>query len=400
MTTPPLAPLVLRKGEDRRLRTGHSWIFSNEIDTARTPLTSFAPGQPVLILDQSSRPLGTGYVNPHSLIAARLVSRDPDYVLGKSLLTHRIQVAESLRQRVFAEPYYRLVFGDSDGLPGLVLDQFGDIVVAQITTAGMEQLKADIVAAVAKVIKPSCVIFRNDGSSRSFEGLELYTETALGTAPERLNVKENGAQFQVPAITGQKTGWFYDHRLNRQRMASYVAGKRVLDVFSYAGAWGIQAARAGAEEVWCVDSSDSALEGVRINAEINGVQGRIRPVAGDAFEVLKQLRQERARFDVVILDPPAFIRRKKDLDAGTDAYRRLNQAAMQVLDKDGLLISASCSSYLSRDTLRNVLLASSRHVDRFLQVLEQGHQGPDHPVHPAIPETDYLKAFICRVLPT
>lgn len=400
MATPPLAPLVLRKGEERRLRTGHTWIFSNEVDTARTPLTSFEPGQAALMLDQSGKPLGTGYVNPHSLICARLVSRDPDYVLGKSLLVHRIQVAQSLRQRVFAEPYYRLVFGDSDGLPGLVLDQFGDTVVAQITTAGMERVKDDIVAAVTKAIKPACLIFRNDSSSRGFEGLESYTETAVGTEPAQLLVQENGAQFHVSALSGQKTGWFYDHRLNRQRMAAYVKGKRVLDVFSYAGAWGIQAARAGAQDVCCVDASEPALDSVRTNAQLNNVGERVRVVAGDAFEVLKQLRQERAHFDVVILDPPAFIRRKKDLDAGTDAYRRLNQAAMQVLEKDGVLVSASCSSYLSRDVLRNLLLASSRHVDRFLQILEQGHQGPDHPVHPAIPETDYLKAFICRVLPT
>lgn len=400
MSTPPLAPLVLRKGEDRRLRTGHTWIFSNEVDTNRTPLTSFAPGQAVLLLDQAGRPLGTGYVNPHSLICARLVSRDPGHVLGKSLLVHRIQVAQSLRQRLFPEPYYRLVFGDSDGLPGLVLDQFGDTVVAQITTAGMEQVKDEIVAAVTKVVKPACLIFRNDGNSRSLEGLETYTETAVGTAPEQLTVHENGAQFRVASLTGQKTGWFYDHRLNRQRMAAYVGGKRVLDLFSYAGAWGIQAAKAGAEEVWCVDASEPALESVGQSADLNGVGPRMRVVAGDAFEVLKQFRQDRAHFDVVILDPPAFIRRKKDLDAGTDAYRRLNQAAMQVLEKDGLLISASCSSYLSREVLRNVLLASSRHVDRFLQIVEQGHQGPDHPVHPAIPETDYLKAYFCRVLPT
>lgn len=400
MASPSLAPLILRKGEDRRLRTGHSWIFSNEIDTTRTPLTHFEPGQAVLIADQANRPLGTGYVNPHSLICARLVSRDPEYSLDKSLLVHRIQVAQSLRQRIFEHRYYRLVFGDSDGLPGLVLDQFGDTVVAQITTAGMERVKADVIAAVTKVVKPACLIFRNDAVSRSYEGLELYAETAIGTAPAELVVRENGAQFQVPALTGQKTGWFYDHRLNRQRMASYVEGKRVLDVFSYAGAWGIQAARAGAREVWCVDVSEPALESVHANAQLNGMGERVRTISGDAFEVLKQLRHERAHFDVVILDPPAFIRRKKDLEAGTEAYRRLNQAAMQVLEKDGLLISASCSSYLSREVLRNIVLASSRHLDRFLQILEQGHQGPDHPVHPAIPETEYLKAFICRVLPT
>lgn len=394
-----LAPLRLKKNEDRRLRAGHLWVFSNEVDVDNTPLTAFEPGQPVEIQDHRGATLGSGYVNPHSLICARLVSRDPALALNKSLLAHRFNVALSLRERLFDKPYYRLAFGDSDGLPGLVVDRFGDVLVAQITTAGMERCKDDIIAALQQVLKPAAIVLRNDSASRAVEGLESYVETALGAIPETVELEENGVRFTAPLLTGQKTGWFYDHRMNRARMQHYVQGKRVLDVFSYIGGWGVQAAAAGANEVLCVDSSEAALQHIHHNATLNGVAEHVKTLQGDAFEALKSLRAEREKFDVVILDPPAFIKRKKDLRAGLEAYQRLNQQAMQVLAKDGILISCSCSFHLPRAELSNAMLTASRHIDRSLQILEQGHQGPDHPVHPAIPETDYLKAFIARVLP-
>lgn len=395
-----LPALILKKGEERRLRAGHTWIFSNEVDTQRSPLKAYEPGQLVEIHGSNDKPLGNGYINPHSLICGRLVSRDTEHVLGKSLLVHRINVALALRERMFDEPYYRLVYGDSDALPGLVIDRYGSVCVVQISTAGMERVKDDIVAALLKTVKPETIIFRNDGGGRSLEALPEYVEVAHGAAPDTLTIRENGVEFVASATAGQKTGWFFDHRMNRRRMRDYVAGKRVLDVFSYLGGWGIQAATAGASHVTCVDASATALESATANAARNGVQDRVATQQGDAFDVLKTMRTEQTHFDVIILDPPAFIRRKKDLDAGLDAYRRLNQAAMPLLSKDGILISASCSSYLSRDALRGVIQSSGRHVDRFVQIIEQGHQGPDHPVHPAIPETDYLKAFFCRVLPS
>lgn len=394
-----LKPLRLNKHEDRRLRAGHVWVFSNEIDTRLTPLTQFEPGEPVLIEDANGHALGTGYVNPATLICARLVSRDPHYVLDRSLITHRLNIALSLRERLFDTPYYRLAFGDSDALPGLVVDRYGDIVVVQITTAGMERVKAEIVAALEKVIKPRVVILRNDTSVRALEGLPSYVETAHGEAPDTVVVAEHGARFEVPLISGQKTGWFYDQRLNRGRMRQYVKGARVLDVFSYVGAFGIQAAAAGAAQVLCVDSSPAAVEAIRRNAVLNEVAERVSAEREDAFELLRRLRAARERFDVVIVDPPAFIKRKKDVKEGTAAYQRLNQAAMQVLAKDGLLVSCSCSYHMHRDSLRELLLKSSRHIDRFLQLIEEGHQAPDHPVHPAIPETAYLKSFFARLLP-
>jgi len=395
-----LPPLRLNKGEDRRLRAGHVWIFSNEVNIKETPLTAFETGQAVMIEDAAGRTLGTGYVNPHALICARLVSRDPAYALDQSLLTHRLKISLSLRERLFPQPFYRLAFGDSDALPGLIVDRYGDTAVAQITTAGMERVKAEIIGALNKVIRPRTIILRNDVASRQLEGLPGYVETVQGEAPETILLEEHGVKFEVPLLTGQKTGWFYDQRMNRARLRAYARGGRVLDVFSYLGAWGLQAASAGAESVTCIDSSPRAVEGIARNVALNGLAGSVSVQREEAFEALARLRADRERFDVVIIDPPAFIKRRKDIPQGTMAYQRLNQAAMQVLAKDGVLVSCSCSYHMPREKLRDILLKCSRHLDRFMALVEEGHQGPDHPVHPAIPETAYLKAFFARVLPS
>jgi 23S rRNA (cytosine1962-C5)-methyltransferase len=392
-------PLRLKKNEERRLRAGHLWVYSNEVDTDATPLKSFESGQAVAIQAYNGKVLGTGYVNPHSLICARLVSRDPDHPLSPSLLVHRLNVALSLRERLYARPYYRLVYSETDGLPGLVVDRFDTVYVVQITTAGMECLKEAILAALDKVLKPRAVLWRNDSPVRELEGLPGYVETAAGQVPETVTIEENGAVFQVPLLTGQKTGWFFDQQDNRTRSIKYMCDRRVLDVFSYLGAWGIAAVRHGARQALCVDSSAKALEYLNANAALNGIAGQLSTLQGDAFAVLKSLREAGERFDIVILDPPAFIRRKKDFKEGVQAYRRLNEMAMQVLEKDGLLVSCSCSQPLPRETLEQLLLQAARHLDRSLQLLERGQQAPDHPIHPAIPETDYLKAAFARVLP-
>jgi 23S rRNA (cytosine1962-C5)-methyltransferase len=396
--TSSLPPLRLKKNEERRLRAGHLWVYSNEIDISVTPLKDFEPGSTVRIEDYRGHVLGTGYVNPHSLICARLVSRDPKYILDKSLLKHRLNIALSLREQLFDTQYYRLVHGEGDGLPGLVVDRFNDLLVVQITTAGMEQQKAAIIEALEKILKPNTIVLRNDSPARQVEQLESYVETALGSEPASVYLEENHTRFETDVIKGQKTGWFYDHRMNRARMQHYVKNRRVLDVFSYVGSWAIQALTAGASEVMAVESSSTAIDQIHHNAELNDVVDRIASIQGDAFEALKSLRQAREKFDVVIIDPPAFIKRKKDFKEGLNAYRRINQMAMQVLNKDGYLISASCSFHLPAEQLSDTILKSSRHVDRTAQIIEQGHQGPDHPVHPAIPETNYLKAYFTRVL--
>jgi 23S rRNA (cytosine1962-C5)-methyltransferase len=394
-----LPVLRLKKNEERRLRAGHLWVFSNEVDVSATPLTAFEPGETVRVEDSRGTPLGTAYVNPRSLICARMVSRDPSEAFGIDLVRNRIATALELRERLFGgEPFYRMVFGEGDRLPGLVVDRFGEVLVAQITTAGVERLRDDLVGVLAEVPGVSAVQLRNDTASRALEGLESYTAEAHGSVPDRVVIGENSTRFSVPLTGGQKTGWFYDHRLNRARLQSYARGMRVLDVFSYIGGWGIQAAVAGAREVVCVDSSAGALEEMQRSAELNGVDGVVSSLRGDAFQVLAELRQAGERFDIVVLDPPAFIKRKKDLKEGERAYLRLQQLALELLGQGGLLVSASCSYHLSRDALLGAMLRASRGGRGELQILEEGHQGPDHPVHPAIPETSYLKAFIARVV--
>lgn len=394
------AALRLKKNEERRIKGGHNWVFSNEVDVQHHPLSQFQPGQLVTLEDSRGQALGVGYINPHTLICARLLTRNPRAQISQKFFQDRLQQALSLRERLFSDPYYRWVYGDSDGLPGLVIDRYGNTVVIQASTAGMECLLDDIVAAIESCVDADLIILRNDSGSRDLEQLPKYCRVAKGEAADSLTILENAAEYSAPLLEGQKTGWFFDHRFNRAALRRYVKDQRVLDLFSYVGGWGIQAALAGAKSVTCADVSAKALNFATENARRNGVEKVFSIVEADAFELLKGLRAERERFDVVVLDPPAFIQKKKDLKNGETAYRRLNQAAMQVLSKEGILVSASCSSYLSGDTLTDIIRQSSRHIDRQAQILETGHQGPDHPVHPSIAETRYLKALFCRVIPT
>ena len=404
-----LPALRLKRNEDRRLHAGHLWIFSNEVDTQQTPLPKFKPGELVRVLAHNDRALGLAYVNPKSLISARVLSTwtPPD----TAWLVGRIRTALALRERLYSQPYYRLVYGESDGLPGLVVDRYGSACVVQIGTAGMEELKAEIQEALIQVLECDALLFKNDSSAREMEGLPSYVETAKGKFDPVSRVVEDGLEFQTPLVEGQKTGWFFDQAANRRAMAKYVRkGARVLDVFSYVGAWGVRAVHSGAAEVLCVDSSAAALELAASNVELNrgtaggggktgdsGKAGKLTTLKGDAFDVLEDLAKKRARFDVVIIDPPAFAKRKKDLPKALAAYKRLNQLAMQVLGNDGILVSCSCSYHVSAEELQDAIAKAARSADRHLQILEMGGQGPDHPVHPAIPETRYLKTYFCRV---
>ena len=391
--------LRLKKGEERRIRGGHLWVFSNEIDTRATPLTQFTAGEQVLVLAADDRKLGIAYVNPASLISARIVTRDPTVSIDRSLMIHRLKVALSLRQRLFEQPFYRLVFGEADGLPGLVVDRFDNVLVAQISTAGMESRKDEVLAALDKVINPAGILWRNDAAVRELEGLERYVEVAAGKAPSELELNEGGLKFRFSPHKGQKTGWFFDQRGNRDRLPVYVAQKTVLDVYSYVGAWGLRAAAAGASAVTCVDTSPRAVEEAEHNADINGFSKQVTVKRSDGLDFMRQAREDRQKFDVVVLDPPAFVKRKKDLKQGSLAYRRINEQAMRVLSKDGILISCSCSYHMPMELLVKNLQQAARHLDRQVQILEVLQQNVDHPVHPAIPETRYLKGVIARVLP-
>ncbi len=250
-----LPPLLLKPQEERRLQAGHLWIFSNEVNVGATPLTAFEPGAHVQVLSSSRRFLGYAYVNPRTLISARLLGRDPEYPPGKSLLVHRLKVALALRKRLYHVPFYRLAFGEADLLPGLVVDRYGDVLVAQIGTAGMEAMKPDIQEALIKVVAPKALLWKNDSPIRELEGLERKVETAFGEVPDFVDVPEGGVTYRVPLAAGQKTGWYFDQAANRAMLSRHVRNARVLDVFSYSGSFGLQAKRAGASAVTCVDSS-------------------------------------------------------------------------------------------------------------------------------------------------
>jgi 23S rRNA (cytosine1962-C5)-methyltransferase len=385
--------LRLKAHEERRLRAGHLWAYSNEIDTAATPLKGLKPGTLCRLEDARGKALGVGYVHPNVLLSVRLLSGQADAVIDREWFERRLRQALALRERLYASPHYRLVFGESDGLPGLVIDRYGDVLSVQLSTAGMEALKEPLVEALQRLLKPRGILFRNDNAMRQTEGLPLEDEV-WGEVPDEVELLESGVRLVAPLKAGQKTGFFYDQHANRDRVLPYVKGARVLDVFSYVGAWAARAAAGGAASVACIDSSELALDYAARN--IAAQAAAPETLRGDALEVLKALRAEGRQFDLVVVDPPALIKRKKDEEAGQAHYGALNRAAMQLLSADGILVSCSCSHHLSEEQLQRILLRESRQAGRRLQILERGGQGPDHPVHPAIPETLYLKAYYCR----
>ena len=391
---PDFPELRLKPREDRRLRVGHLWVYSNEIDVEATPLRAFDPGEVARLTGTDGRFIGYAGVNPHSLIAARILSRDPAEPPGPALFRRRLEAALALRERLYERGCYRALFAEGDGLPGLVADRFGDVIVLQAGTAAIEAMKGQVVDAVREVLAPAGVLWRNDAGARVPEGLERYVEVAAGTVPDTVSVFEDGVEFSAPVKTGQKTGWFYDQRDNRARLARYRPAS-VLDVYSYTGAWGLSAAARGARAT-LVDASAAALAQAEDDARRLGLE--VETLQGQAFELLKALAEAGRRFEAVVVDPPAFIKRRKDHKAGLAAYQRANDLAMRVLKPGGLLVSCSCSFHLSQDELLGAIQRAARHLGRFIQVLELGGQAADHPSHPAIPETRYLKAVYCRAL--
>lgn len=391
--------LWLRKGGDRRLRGGHCWVYSNEVDSQRSPLGEFSAGDPVAVRASGGEVLACAYMEPQSLICARRYAGSADQALDTAFFCARIDRALALRQRFFDQPYYRLIYGDSDGLSGVVIDRYGDHLVLQLNTAGIERHEQALLEALVERLQPEGILLRADSRSRREQGLAERMETVYGSVPEQVPLQENGAHFMALVTKGQKTGWFYDQRSNRARLRQYVSGRRVLDVYSYVGGWGVQAAAFGASRVCCVDSSAAAVAGVVENAQLNGVQDRVEVRQGQAGKVMEQMLASSEQYDLVVLDPPAFIQRKRDLGKGRKAYQRINEGALRLLAPGGVLVSASCSMHLGMADLLDVLRAAAQRTRCELQIVELGHQGPDHPIHPAIPETEYLKVVFAVVTP-
>ncbi|MEA3639152.1 MAG: class I SAM-dependent rRNA methyltransferase [Lamprobacter sp.] len=390
--------LQLKKDQERRLLAGHDWVYSNEIDTDRTPLKPLEPGQPVEVFSKRGRWLGYGYANPRSLIAVRMTSRQREHPLSPSLFVERIHHALALREQLYPTPFYRLIHSEGDALPGLIVDRYGDLLVVQITTAGMERERGNLLAALEQVVRPTGILLRNDTAVREQEGLEQGIDWVLGEDQGEIELSEGGLRFQVSPQFGQKTGWFFDQADNRQQLHRLAPTGAVLDCCCYLGAWGLQAAVTGARSVTCIDSAASALAAVHANAALNGLQARVNSLQGDAFDALRALRDDQARFGMVILDPPAFIKRRRDEAEGQRAYQRLNRLGLEVLEAGGLLLTSSCSFHMGREDFLQTVQQAARRAGRRLQLIFTGSQGPDHPIHPAIPETAYLKMLVLRAL--
>lgn len=391
--------LHLKKHEERRLQSGHLWVFSNEADTAQSPLGAFKPGEQALVMSARGKPLGVAYVNPGSLILARICAKDPTARLDRDWLRARLTQALSLREALSPTPHYRLCFGEGDHLPGLVVDRFGQHLSVQILTAGMEAMRQDVLDVLDELIRPETILLKNDVRSRQLEGLPLEVAAAKGDPPAEIEVIEGAGRFHASLSQGQKTGWFYDQRENRLGLLPLCQGKRVLDVFCYTGALGIGAALAGAGEAVCVDASQAAVDHVTANAALNGVQDRVSAVKSDAAEALEAMANEGRLFDVVSVDPPAYVKRRKDLEQAIGAYHKINKLAARVVAPGGFLLTASCSQHLESWQFQRVT-AQAITGRRRAQLIRRGGQGYDHPIHPAMPETDYLKSLLYRLHPS
>ncbi|MDH3932457.1 MAG: class I SAM-dependent rRNA methyltransferase, partial [Chromatiales bacterium] len=352
--------LRLKRREEKRLKAGHLWVFSNEIDTATTPLQGMEPGSVVTLTTASGQFLAYAYANPSTLICARILSRRKEHEPGPGLFVTRIRAALELRERLFAAPFYRLVHGESDGLPGLIVDRYGDYLVVQMHTAGIERFGSEILGALEKELRPRGILLRNDAASRELEGLAREVKVAVGEVPDELEIEEGGCRFIVPVAAGQKTGWFYDQRENRERLRGLTAQRTVLDVCSYIGGWAVQAGAGGAKEICCVDDSARALSYCERNGAANGLDLEVHKA--DAFAAMRRFAEERRRFDVVVIDPPAFVKRRKDLAKGRAGYRKLNELAVRLLARDGVLVSCSCSYHFPEHELLGVLRDAGRHL--------------------------------------
>jgi 23S rRNA (cytosine1962-C5)-methyltransferase len=390
----PKRPIVRLKPRDgRRVRAGAPWIFANEI--AQDAATrSLSPGALVEAEGDDGRKFGVGYYNANSLIAVRLLEAAPGTDIDAAFIAGRISRALALRGTLFDRPFYRLVHAEGDRLPGLTIDRYGGSCAVQITTAGMELLTEAIITALENTVAPAAIVLRGDSPVRAMEGLPSYVRSVATDDPSRVCVEENGARYFADLMAGQKTGWYFDQRDNRAFMAALARGRSVLDIYCHSGGFALAAAHAGAKEANGLDSSAAALALAQEGAAANGVSGICRFVKADAMEELERLGTAGERFDVVICDPPPFVRSRKDLEAGARAYRRLARLAARIVSPGGFLLLASCSHNMPSERFRSECAAGIARADRRAALIRESGAGPDHPIHPMLPETAYLKALV------
>jgi 23S rRNA (cytosine1962-C5)-methyltransferase len=388
--------ITLNKNEERRIKSGHPWVFSNEI---RDVTGERSAGAVAELYDAAGGFIGVGHYNPQSLIAFRLVSRQRENIDSVDFFEQRIAAAVAHRRRLYPGlATFRAVYGESDFLPGLVVDRYGDYLSLQLLSAGMDSRCEQIVEALRRVLSPTGIIVRNDVSVRKLEGLDEKIELLWGEIPETALMEENGLRFLVNLREGQKTGSFLDQKENHLLLREISEGKSLLDCFCYAGSWGVHAASFGAKSVLGIDISARAVEQAGQNAKLNGVADRVRFEECDAFERLRSLYQEGRRFGVIVMDPPAFVKSRKNVAEATKGYLTVNRRALELLEPGGYLITCSCSYHMGREPFREMLIQAARLAKREVRLVETCSQAPDHPVLLSFPESEYLKCFVLQAV--
>ncbi|MBI3453197.1 MAG: class I SAM-dependent rRNA methyltransferase [Rhodospirillales bacterium] len=396
MTLSPYPVVKLQSGRHKRVKGGHPWAYSNEIvmDAAAKALP---PGGLVRLESGLGEALGVAMFNPHPLIAARLVSRDPAAIINADFLAQRLAAAIALREQLYSGGFYRLIHAEADGLPGLIVDRFGGTVVVQANAAGIDCLLPELLAAIDATLAPRAVVLRNDSGARASEGLDSHVRVAKGNIAGPVELAENGGRFLADIEGGQKTGWFYDQRENRVAVAALAAGARVLDLYAYGGGFAIAAARAGAKEAVAIDRSAAALDLAGQAAALNGVSDACRFARAEAFAELERLASAGERFDIVVADPPAFVKSKKDLAAGARGYRKLARLAAALVTPSGFMFIASCSHNVDVPLFAEQVRRGIADAGREGRILRSSGAAADHPVHPHLPESAYLKAQLLQL---
>lgn len=384
--------LKVKKGQDRRLNAGCPWVYSNEIENI-SQLSSLANGELVRVQNGFGDVVGVGYYNRHSLISARLLAWGAEQNIDEAFFVRRISQALKLREEFFSVPYYRLVHSEADGIAGLIIDRFNNLFVLQVATFGIENLLDKIIAAINSVFAGAIIVLRNDVPARKLEGLEEYVKVVQGEIPSQNILIENNLKFNFDPLLGQKTGWFFDQRENRKFISSIAKGKDVLDCYCYNGGFGINAAAAGAKSVSFVDSSDAAINNVKENISLNNLSGNFEFFNDKVFDSLENLAVAGKKYQLVLLDPPAFIKSKKDFFAGIKGYEKLTKIAAKLVDKGGYLFIASCSHNAGLDDLVKASADGIRKAGRDSKIIRIFGADIDHPMHPFLAESEYLKSI-------
>lgn len=390
-----MGKIKLKKGEEKRIKAGHLWIFNNEIDKVSNLEEN---GEIVEILDSKGTFVARGYYNKHSLISVRILTRNLKQEIDKIFLKEKINQAFTHRKNIYPQlSSYRVVYSEGDLLPGLIVDKYENFLSLQILTLGMERLKPIVMEVLEEIFQPQGMILKNDSAFRELEGLKKEITIAKGNFNSPIIIEENGLKFHVDLLKGQKTGFFFDQRENRNWVASLSKNRKVLDCFCYTGGFALSAAKGGAKGVWGVDESESAIKLAEQNAQLNNF-GNVTFQNQEVFNFLRKLNSAGEKFDMVILDPPAFVKSKEKLKEGIKGYKEINLQAMKLLDSGGILISCSCSYQLSKEDFLNMIKSAAADSGKSFRLVKELIQAADHPVLLAMPETQYLKGVILEVL--